>query len=186
MILRCGGSIGEAAIFAVANNLNASSNLYCDRPRERSTAVLYAERRLNDWAKWAREQRDTLGYPTSSTMYKTMKERLETSKETWKVPKLKPDEMPPQLTAMGKGTRSMIPPTVGDAPEAVMEVDAIVTRLPKDLRDVIMADYFTYGPIEARARSTRWGRARYSQLLECAKYSVFVALDSRTISDIQG
>jgi hypothetical protein len=73
--------------------------------------------------------------------------------------------------------------TVKDAPEAVMEVDAVVIKLPKDLHEVIVADYFTYGPIEVRAKKTRWKRARYCQLLECAKYSVFAALDSRTLSE---
>jgi hypothetical protein len=151
-----------------------------DKKRERSTAVLYAEKRLTDWSKWARENREGLGYPTISTLYKAMSMRLEPGKGTAKVPKLRPNQLPPSLTAMGVETRSLIPPTVGEAPEAVMEVDAVVVRLPKDLHDVIIADYFTYGPIELRAKKTKWKRARYSQLLECAKYSVFAALDSRT------
>jgi hypothetical protein len=166
-------------------SLNALSKfgINLDKKRERSTAVLYAEKRLSDWAKWAREHRESLGYPTISTLYKAMKERMEPGKGTWKVPKVKPHELPPLLTAMGKETHSFIPPTVGEAPQAVMEVDAVVIRLPKDLHDVIIADYFTYGPIEARAKKTKWKRARYSQLLECAKYSVYAALDSRTLSD---
>lgn len=167
------------------SDLNVLSNfdINFDKKRERSTAVLYAEKRLSDWAKWARDHREGLGYPTISTLYKAMKERLEPGKEAWKVPKVKPNELPPLLTAMGKETRSYLPPTIDDAPEAVMEVDAVVVKLPKDLHEVIIADYFTYGPIEVRAKKTRWKRARYSQLLECAKYSVFAALDSRTPSD---
>lgn len=171
------------AACAEAMNLDATQSL-ADRlgkPRARSTAVLYAERRLSEWAKWAKENRCSLGYPTISTLYRAMRERLEPGKGAWIVPKLKPNELPPLLTAMGKATRSMIPPTVGEAPEAIMEVDAVVIKLPHDLHEVIVADYFTYGPIEVRAKQTKWKRARYSQLLECAKYSVFAALDSRTI-----
>jgi hypothetical protein len=167
------------------SRLNAVSDLVTrmDKKRERSTAVLYAEKRLTEWAKWARDNRGNLGYPTISTLYKAMRERLEPGKGTWAVPKLKPNELPPLMTAMGKETRSMIPPTVGDAPETVMEVDSVVIKLPKDLHEVIVADYFTYGPIEVRAKKTRWKRARYSQLLECAKYSVYAALDSRMLSE---
>jgi hypothetical protein len=151
-------------------------------PKKRSAAVLYAERRLSDWAKWARDHRGGLGYPTVSTLYKAMRARLEPGKGTWKVPMVKPNELPPLLTAIGRETRSFTPPTIDEAPDAVMEVDAVVVRLPKDLHEVIIADYFTYGPIEVRAKQTRWKRARYCQLLECAKYSVYTALDSRTIS----
>jgi hypothetical protein len=160
-----------------------ATEAYVFEPKKRSTAILYAERRLTDWAKWARDNRSGLGYPTISTLYKAMRERLEPGKGTWAVPKLKPNELPPSLTAMGKETRSFIPPTVDEAPEAIMEVDVVVVKLPKDLHEVIIADYFTYGPIEVRAKKTRWKRARYSQLLECAKYSVFAALDSRTLSE---
>lgn len=153
-----------------------------ERKRERSTAVLYAERRLSEWAKWAKQNRDGLGYPTISMLYRAMKERLEPDRKRETIPALRPDELPRLPTALGKETRSIVAPKV-EAPEAVMEVDKVVRKLPKDLHDVIIADYFTYGPIEVRAKKTKWKRARYSQLLECAKYSVFVALDSRTQSE---
>lgn len=153
--------------------------------RKRSTALLYAERRLSEWAKWANKNREGLGYPTVATLYTAMRERLEPGKMKWKIPKIGENDEAPILTAMGKETRSFIPPTVGEAPEAVMEIDAIVIKLPKDLHEVIVADYFSYGPIEARCKKTRWRKARYSQLLECAKYYVYAALDSRTKVDLQ-
>lgn len=161
----------------------SKSGIDLDKKRERSTAVLYAEKRLTEWAKWARENRGGLGYPTVSTLYKAMKERLEPTKPAWKMLIVLPDEQPPMLTAMGREKRCYMPPAVREAPEAILEVDAVVVRLPKDLHEVIVADYFTYGPIEVRAKKTKWKRARYSQLLECAKYSVWAALDSRTLSD---
>jgi hypothetical protein len=169
----------------VMGDLNATQSLAdaLDKKRERSTAVLYAERRLTEWAKWARENRDGLGYPTISMLYKAMKERLEPKKmkrvEKWD---LEPNEAPKVLTAIGVATRNFFTPSV-DAPEAIMETDGVVRRLPPDLHEVIIADFFTYGPIEVRAKKTKWKRARYSQLLECAKYSVYAALDSRTLSD---
>lgn len=143
---------------------------HIDRPKKRDSALLYAEVRLHSWANWARENRGTLGFPTISLLYKAMKsksERIRTISHG-------------ELTAKGTQTPSFIPEPVRHVPEAVSEVDRVVATLPKDLHDVIIADYFTYGPIEVRAKATRWRRARYSQLLEAAKYSVFVALDSRT------
>lgn len=147
--------------------------------KERCTEILYAEKRLDVWAKWSKKNRQSLGYPTISTLYKAMKERAEPIRMTWRVAKLKPEEIPPMLTAQGNGTRSMIPQTVEEAPIEVREVEAVVIRLPNDLHAVVIADYFTYGPIEVRAAQTKWKRARYSQLLESAKYFVFAALDKK-------
>lgn len=149
---------------------------------KRPTALLYAEKRLSAWASWAKANRERLGLPTISLIYKAMRERSEPARRSWRVPKLAPDESPQLLTAIGRQSRSMMPLTV-DCPDHIAEVDAAVIRLPADLHTVIMTDYFSYGPIEVRAKQTRWKRARYSQLLESAKYSVFCSLYSRDTED---
>lgn len=145
-----------------------------DERRKRADELVYAERRLSAWAEWAKQHRDGLGYPSMSLLYRAMREKrgpVEAKKKA-------ADEV--ALTARGTEMRVSVERKVGEIPDAVAEVDVVVSRLPHDLRVVICVDYFAYGPIEARAKKTRWKRARYSQLLESAKYAVYTALDSRT------
>jgi len=144
--------------------------------RPRDAAILYAENRLSAWAKWARDHRSSLGYPTIATLYKAMRRKLVQMKSGGDA----------TLTARGAESHSFRPANVDDPGEAIAEVDTVVAALPRDLHEVIIADYFTYGPIEVRCKATRWRRARYSQLLECAKYSVFAALVSRTKPEEDG
>lgn len=154
-----------------------------DRPkRSRPTALLYAEERLRVWADWSKQHRSSLGYPTISMLYKAMRQKAKPIESKKKQEELLKREGP-RYTAQGAETITYMEPKVGEPPESVAEVEAVVTRLPADLHTVIIADYFTYGPIEVRAKQTKWKRARYSQLLESAKYAVWSALDSRTISD---
>lgn len=153
-------------------------------PKKRATALLYAEKRLSDWADWAKANREGLGFPSVSLLYRAMRERLEPERRKADEMVLGPNERAKLPTALGTQQHVFVATRV-DASEAVLEVDAVVMRLPRDLKEVIFADYFTYGPIEVRAKKTRWKRARYSQLLESAKYSVFAALDSRTLPAIQ-
>lgn len=136
----------------------------------RDSALVYAEHRLDGWAKWARDHKG-LGYPRISSLYRAMAQRLEPKKA----------EKKSALTASGKQTESFIPSTSELVPEPIAETDAVVAKLPKNLHIVIFADYFTYGPIEVRASRTPWGRARYCQLLEAAKYAVYIALDSEQL-----
>jgi hypothetical protein len=147
------------------------------RTKARDGALIYAENRLSAWAKWAKEHRESLGYPTISTLFRAM--------QVTKVGIMRGSAEPEAdehgqihypINADGHATRSMRPPSVGEIPEAIGEVDHIVAVLPRDLRLVLVADYFTYGAIEERCKRTRWRRARYSQLLEAAKYAVYVAL----------
>lgn len=141
--------------------------------RPRDTALLYAETRLGAWSKWAREFRAGLGYPTVSLLYKAMRQKsIRIKSLDVKIGR----EDGPEYTAQGTETRSMIPSVVPEPPEAIMEVDRVVAELPERLHEIIIADFFTYGPIELRCRKTRWRLARYSQLLEAAKYAVFSAL----------
>jgi hypothetical protein len=146
------------------------------QPKPRDTALLYAERRLRVWSDWAKDNHHGLGYPSVSTIYKAMRQKSE---------QIKRNAPPRMLTAYAVATRPASVPEP-DVPDSIREVDIAVAQLPQDLRTVIMADCFTYGPIEVRAKQTRWKRARYSQLLECAKYSVFCWLASRTEPDVQG
>jgi hypothetical protein len=157
------------------------------RTKARDAALIYAETRLSMWAKWAKEHRESIGYPTISTLYRAM--------QTSKVGIIRGGALPdPEVTdptqpvvpvrypnnADASATRCMRAPEIGDPAPAIIEVDGVVARLPGDLRTVILADYFTYGAIEERCKRTPWRRARYSQLLEAAKYAVFVALQAQS------
>lgn len=142
----------------------------------RAAALIFAENRLKPWADWARENRAGLGFPTISLLYKAMQMKWVEVKEK-RAHVVAPEHRGTgHLTARGKETRSMIPPTIGEVPEAIAEVDAVVAQLPPDLHEVIIADYFTYGSIEVRCKRTKWKRARFSQLLEAAKYCVYTGL----------
>lgn len=145
--------------------------------KPRDSALIYAENRLRPWAAWARENRAGLGYPTIALLYKAMRQKAVPLKERRAVNH-------GRFTARGTETHSFLPQTIGEVPEAIMEVDAVVAALPRDLHTVIIADFFTYGPIEERCRRTPWKRARYSQFLEAAKYAVYTALASRTESAV--
>lgn len=146
----------------------------------RSSAVVYAEVRLDAWAAWAREQRTALGYPKVSMIYKVLRRKAMRLGSQVDLPWVEKNDRPLGfLTARGTETVSFKPRDVGEVPEAIAEIDAVVATLPDDLHAVLMADYFANGPIEVRASVTPWKRARYSQLLECAKYAVYMALSTR-------
>lgn len=146
----------------------------------RASAVVYAEARLDAWATWAREHRAALGYPKVSMIYKVLRRKAMRLGSQVDLPRVGMGDRPLGfLTARGTETVSFKPREVGEVPEAIAEIDSVVATLPADLHAVLMADYFTQGPIEARARATPWKRARYSQLLECAKYAVYMALSTR-------
>lgn len=149
------------------------------RTRARDAALIYAENRLSPWAKWAREHRDAIGYPTISLLYKAMQSTKVGIIRGTAIPFADYDnhgEVVYPVNADGSETRSMRPREVGEVPEAIAEVDVVVARLPRDLHTVIVADYFTYGPLDIRARQTPWKPARFRQLLEAAKYAVYVGL----------
>lgn len=148
-----------------------------EKTKARAAALVYAENRLFPWAKWAKENRETLGHPTISLLYQAMREtKLGVIRGTALPMADEHGVVHYPINADGRATRSFRAPPVGEVPEEIVEVDSVVARLPTDLREVLMADFFTYGPIEVRCKRTRWKRARYSQLLESAKYAVFMGL----------
>jgi hypothetical protein len=167
------------------SNLRVSVEMTPEKRKQRDSALIYAENRLAPWAKWAKEHRAAIGYPTISLLYKAMQmTKIGIIRGTVTPLADEHGNVHYPINADGHESRSMKPVAVGEVPEVIAEVDQVVAKLPKDLHTVIIADYFTYGPIEVRCKETPWKRARYSQLLECAKYSVFVALSSRTKSDV--
>lgn len=159
------------------------------RGSPRAAALIYAENRLFPWAKWARENREKLGVPTVSLLYKAMQSKSVPMRRVHPNVISLHGENVPALTARGKETRSFRPTTIGEVPEAIVEVDEAVGALPPDLHEVLIADFFTYGPIEVRCRRTRWRRARFSQLLEAAKYAVYAHLmakaSGKSIDDLR-
>jgi hypothetical protein len=147
------------------------------RSAARDSALVYAESRLAPWAKWAQQHREQIGYPTISLLYKAM--------QVTKVGIIRGRAYPQAdehgqveypINADGHETRSLRPREIGDVPEAIAEVDTAVAKVPQRPRLVLIADYFTYGPIEERCKRTPYKRARYFQLLEVAKYAVYVQL----------
>lgn len=151
-----------------------------EKRRARDAALIYAENRLSVWAKWAKDHRHVLGYPTISLLAKAMQMTKIGVIRGFAAPYAdygNHGDVVYPVNAEGTETRSVRPLSVGEVPAPIAEVDVIVARLPPDLHKVIVTDYFTYGPIEVRCKETPWKRARYSQLLESAKYSIFVALN---------
>lgn len=174
--LSSGASIRVARFRATRNVV---AELRPEPTKARAAALIYAENRLFPWAKWARENRETLGHPTISLLYQAMR--------STKVGVIRGCATPTAdehgvvhypINADGRATRSFRATPVGEVPEAIVEVDGVVAQLPPDLHEVLVADFFTYGPIEVRCKATRWKRARYSQLLESAKYAVYMGLVS--------
>ena len=152
--------------------------------KERSEALVYAEARLRPWANWIRDSRESLGFPTISLLYKAMRQKtVRLRRDPNSNPMSKNADHTkmggPEFTAIGKETRSFKPNTVAEPTEAVADVDAVVNTLPKELREVVVADFFVYGPIETRARSLGLRKATYSALLRAAKYSVYTGLASK-------
>lgn len=137
------------------------------RKRQRDASLVMAERRLNAWAAWAKEHRIVIGYPTISSLFRVMMD----SKR-----RLLDDMVELHITAQGKQTQSFREVDTF-VPEPIAEVDAAVARLPRPLERVITANYFTYGPIEVRAKAAGLKRARFFQLLESAKYAIWVSLN---------
>lgn len=154
----------------------STTETHDDTRKRRPAELTYVEARLREWADWGRERRKDLGYPTISTLYKAMRQKCTPIMERIK-------KRDAALTARGSETVVFFAPKVADPPDSVAEIETVVNRLPGDLRLVIVVDSFTYGRIEEKARHTPWRRARYSQLLEAAKYSIFAALDSRRFSE---
>lgn len=145
--------------------------------KKRDTELLIAERRLSAWADWAKQHRQVLGYPTISSLFRVMMDSRRV---------LLPDmaEMAEGrlLTAQGKQTQNFREDSVF-IPEPIAEVDAVVARLPRPLERVITANYFTYGPIEVRAKAAGLKQSRFNQLLQAAKYCVWTGLTAGTTRD---
>lgn len=139
---------------------------------EREQELVEVDKRLAEWAKWAKTHRQALGYPTISSLFRVM---MDSRRK-----KLSDTIFPP--TAQGKEKKNFRDTESHFIPERIAEVDSAVAKLPRMLERVITANYFTYGPIEVRAKSIGLKRGRFSQYLEAAKYSMSVLLDVRNFS----
>lgn len=174
--LRGTGIVDDYQLLTVEEHLPAIQTLAerMDAPkRMRDAALVMAHRRLAVWADWAKQNRQALGYPTISSFFRAMM-------DSKRAKMLDMAEMAEGrlITAQGHQTLSFREEATF-VPEPIAEVDAVVARLPRPLERVITANYFTYGPIEVRAKAAGLKRARFFQLLESAKYAVWVGLDSR-------
>jgi hypothetical protein len=151
------------------------------RTKERDAALIYSRNRLLAWSKWAKEHREQIGYPTVSLLYKAMQMTKVGIVRGTAYPRAVSGKDGKQhieypINADGHATRSLRPPTIGDVPIEFVEVDEAVAGVPSKPREVGIAHYFTYGPIEDRVKVTPYKRARYMQLLETFEYTVFVGL----------
>lgn len=143
-----------------------------DAPKKvRDACLVMADKRLAVWADWAKSHRQVLGYPTISSLFRAMMECKRA-----KMPDMADMAEGKIRTADGRQTPSFREDATF-VPEPIAEVDSVVARLPRPLERVITANYFTYGPIEVRAKAAGLKRARFFQLLESAKYSVWVGLE---------
>lgn len=148
-----------------------------ERTKARDSSLIYARNRLLAWSKWAKENRQELGCPTISSLFRHM--------QATKVGVIRGHAYPVAdkhgvihypINAQGKGTQSFRPQSIGEVPIEFLEVDVAVAEVPAKPREVGIAHYFTYGPLEERVKETPYKRARYLQLLESFEYSVYVAL----------
>ncbi len=140
------------------------------KKRKRETELVIVERRLSEWADWAKRHRQVLGYPSISALFRIMMD----SKRVL-LPSMAEMAEGHLISAHGKQTQSFREDSVF-VPEAIAEVDSAVAKLPRKLERVITANYFTYGCREIRAKAAGLKVARFKQLLEAAKYSVWAAL----------
>lgn len=148
--------------------------------RVRDASLLMAERRLTIWAAWAKQHRQVLGYPTVSSLFRAMMDCKRSKMHD--MAEMAEGKI---ITAQGKQALSFREDATF-VPEPIAEVDAVVARLPRPLERVITANYFTYGPIEVRAKAAGLKRARFFQLLESAKYSVWVGLEHIGTEKLKG
>lgn len=170
-----GGIIDDYRLATLEDRLPDQNQSLADRmdaPKKvRDAALVMADKRLAAWSDWAKSNRQVLGYPTISSLFRAMMECKRA-----KMPDMADMAEGKIRTAQGHQTPSFREDAVF-VPEPIAEVDAVVARLPRPLERVITANYFTYGPIEVRAKAAGLKRARFFQLLESAKYAVWVGLE---------
>jgi hypothetical protein len=147
------------------------------RKRQRDAELVIAERRLSAWAAWAKQHRQVLGFPTISSLFRVMMD----SKRVL-LPNMAEMAEGHLITAQGKQTENFREESVF-VPEPIAEIDAVVARLPRPLERVITANYFTYGPIEVRAKAADLKPSRFNQLLQAAKYCVWTGLNASAIRE---
>lgn len=148
-----------------------------NRTKERDSALVYARNRLLAWSKWAKEHRRDLGYPTISALYRAIQSQKIGIKRGTAYPTA--DEhgvVDYPINADGRETRSFRPITSADIPEAFLEVERAVAKVPRRLNEVGTAYYFTYGSLEERVKETNYKRAQFLHLLECFDYAVYIGL----------
>lgn len=148
-----------------------------DRTPARDSALVYARNRLLAWSKWAKEHRQELGLPTVSALYKAMQmQKVGIVRGTAYPTADEHGDVDYPINADGRETRSFRPITSAEIPEAFLEVERAVAKVPQRLRDVGVAYYFTYGPLEERVKKTGHRRTQFLHLLECFDYAVYIAL----------
>lgn len=136
----------------------------------RQTAIVYAETRLEPWGKWSRDSAEALGLPKVSIIHKIMRRKL--------IRGLSKNKN--KMTAKGKETLSFRPKTIGEATEAVAEVDKAVAEMPQNLIEVVKVEYILCpgDPIERRCAVAGKSKSAYHRALDTAKYKVFVLLEA--------
>lgn len=122
---------------------------------DRDLVVVEAERQLEAWSIWARESGRATEYAIVLSPRRDHR-----------------------LTAQGREKR-VFQEIAGQVPPLVAAVDKSVARLPERLRRIVGANYFMDANIGRKARAIGMKRARFSQLLEAAKYSVWVGVRIR-------
>lgn len=111
------------------------------------------DRRLWAWADWSRQFGGTVGWPSTSVAW-----RLARVHET------------------GQSMSTGMTPAM-QVPDEIAEVEAAVLKLPKELQQVVMVQYFSADPTEAKARRSHLRVSEYSRRLENARWSMKTLLE---------
>jgi len=149
------------------------------RKYHRDAKLQYVELRLDAWAEWVRRDRLNLGLPTSSAIDTAMRLTKVGIEHGYAGEPEEDDDgiIQGRRTALGRQTRVSRSHEPVHIPDDIAETDKVVARLADPLKDVVHANYFTPGPTEARAQASGYQVARFKQLLESAKWSIWTALD---------
>ena len=116
--------------------------------RRLSPLLVPVDARLWQWADWAKDHGENVGWPKTSVAW-----RLAHAHET------------------GISVAHN-PPAPIDMPPAIGETEAAVGRLPEQLATVVIVQYFSSDPFEVKARRARLNRSEYSRRLDNARWAV--------------
>ena len=113
---------------------------------KRDGEMAYVDTRLSEWARWAKQGIDMLGYPRATMLARIIDQQITGAAQSGKPPVSMPD--------------------------VIAEVDLAVCKLSHLMRKVIVAHYLIYASSDVKARSLDISRAHFWRLLGRAQRHV--------------